>query len=140
MDTITFANGTTYRTHDALSSSAGSIGVANIRVLLAEYGNRVDGWSQIQLYAEAHGVATIERWAARVSGGEDRVVEPRHRLPTEDCLLVTDVLGSETVYLSTPYGGVIDALDDYPVIDDTVVAEVEKEWEREALKPAVTNR
>lgn len=125
MDTIKFADGSTYRTHDALTSSAGSIGVANIRVMLDEFKDRVDAWSQIAIHDESRG-KPVGRWH-----GEKWVLE--HRLPTEDCLLITDVFGSETIYLryGSALDGVIDALDDYPVIDDTVVAEVEAEWEKD---------
>lgn len=123
MDTITFANGARYRTHDALSSSAGSIGVANIRVLLAECEGRHDAWTHIQMYAEARGIATRRTYKEQVG-----LPAFEHRLPIGDCLLVTDALGSESIYLlADNFDGLIDALDEYPIIDDNVVAEVEVE-------------
>lgn len=58
-----------------------------------------------------------------------------HRLPTYDYLLVTDALGSESMYLVSPdCDKLIAALNDYPSIDDVVVEEVEEEWEKEAWK------
>lgn len=135
-DTITFANGAKYRTHDALSSSYGSIGVANIRALLPEFAGRVDAWSQLQLHDESRGRATQcgngrAGRAGRASCGLHCV--PEHRLPTDDCLLVTDALGTESMYLLSPdFDRLIAALNDYPSIDDVVLSEVEEEWKKEA--------
>lgn len=130
MDTITFANGARYRTHDALSSSSGSIGIANIRVLLAECEGRYDAWTQLQLNSEVCGIATKRTYKEHAG-----LPAFEHRLPMDDCLLVTDVFGGESIYLlADDFDGLIDALDEYPIIDDAVVADVEAEQEERLIR------
>lgn len=130
MDTITFANGAVYRTHNALSSSVGSIGVANVRALLAECEGRYDVWTQKELYNESRGVAT-----RRIYERDGTLLTFEHRLPTDDCLLVIDALGFESLYLlADDFDGILDALDEYPIIGDAVFAKVKAEQKERLIR------
>lgn len=143
MDRITFSDGRTYVTHDALTcgdyGGAGSVGVANIRSVLAEFGGRVEDWGYSELYAEGEG---RESRLVRVNTGEgplDYRHEWQHRTPDPEavCLHVTGVYGSETIYLlegNEDCDETLAALENYCLLDEQVHSEVEMEWEDEAWK------
>lgn len=126
-DKITL-HGKTYVTHDLLTcgdyGGAGSVGVANIRTVLEQFEGRVEEWSYRNLRREAEG----EPSHYLCSGTWE------HDIPEDPCLHVVGAYGSEFIYLleGEEADEILAGLENYVVLDDEAVTEVEMEWEHEA--------
>lgn len=125
---LTFPNGRTYISHDYLTvgdyGGASSGGVANIRMVLEQFEGRVEEWGFRDLYEESQGSPSYYNGS-----------EWEHVLPEQLCLHVTGAYGSETIYLlegTEETDEILEALENYPYLNDDTVTEVEMEWEKEA--------
>lgn len=128
-------HGKTYLTHKALLCGdyigAGSVGVANIRVALAQFEGRVEDWSYQELHEEAEDRAS-QSTLIRDDAGRYIGYQLEHRTPEAPCLHVTGSHGAETIYLlegEPATEELLGALEEYPLLDDEVHSEVEMEWE-----------
>lgn len=151
-DKLTFTNGKTYLSDSYLLCGdyvgAGSIGVANIRVVLDKFEGRVEQWTMQDLDDESKGYPS-RLVRVQMDGRVDH--EWQHRLPEAPCLHATASHGQMQVWLLAgdfseyseedwrarrKLDGAADEilpdLAEYPVLDDARVCEVETEWEKEA--------
>lgn len=118
-------HGKTYLAHDCLVrgdyGGAGSVGVANIRVVLKQFEERTEEWSHTALSDESDGYPSQDYGSA-------------HRIPEEPCLHVTGDHGYEAIYFleGEEADEILASLERYPLLDEEVHSEAELEWEREA--------
>lgn len=135
-------NGVTFATLPALSfghyGGAGSIGRANINCILEDKSLKIDPISyglvtDIQ-ECNARGKDSVADIVALLYGADKYFGDGPYSAP--DAVHAQGSYGSETVWLRLDDNGnneTLDALCDYPVIDDEAVSAVESQWEEDAF-------
>lgn len=137
-------NGITYATDSALSfgdyGGAGSVGRANIDLILEDKTLSIDPisyglTSRIQ-DLNGRGKDSLRDIHEHVYGADTYFGEEPGPWTAPDGFHAQGSYGSETIWLKLDEDGrneILDALADYPCIDDEAVSAVEMEWENEAF-------
>lgn len=119
----TFADGRTFVSSDVLTcgdyGGSGSVGAANIKSLLEEYG---DTNEQIGSTTWRIGTLTKDGWEDYQPDKETRLIVVSWPYSTEQAWVIKDDDTAE----------MLAALENYPVIDEDEMSRVEMEWETEA--------
>lgn len=135
-------NGVTYATSPVLScgdyGGAGSIGRANINCILSDKSLSVDpigyGFTSEIQDLNKRGIDSVADIVAFTHQGASYFGDGDWCAP--DAFHAVGSYGSETVWLKLDNDGeneTLNALADYPAIDDGAVSEVEMQWESEAF-------